>query len=171
MSDSRSPIESASSSPWISNPLRPKLDHLPSSLLNPSSHSHDPHLAGNPGFPSRQFEFRPNSTSPWNSIVRPPCFDSLQPEVSHHLLHLPQPLAKLLLGPIDGNRSSSGRSPLEPLDAWAAIDLLPPVVSPRPGPQESIPGEPSTSPTLFPMISSSKHCHTPPARPSPDHLA
>ena len=32
-------------------------------------------------------------------------------------LNLPQLLAKLILGPIDGNRSSSGRSPLEPLEA------------------------------------------------------
>ena len=56
---SRSPADFASSPPWISNPPHPKLNHLPSFLLNPSNHSHDPHLAGNPGFPGRQFEFRP----------------------------------------------------------------------------------------------------------------
>ena len=33
----------------------------------------------------------------------------------------------------------------------AAIDLLPPAVSPRPGPQESIPGETSTFPAPFPL--------------------
>ena len=37
--------------PWIPNPLRPKLLHLPSVLPNPSNHSPDPHLAGNRRFP------------------------------------------------------------------------------------------------------------------------
>ena len=53
----------------------------------------------------------------------------------------------------------------------AAIDLLPPAVSPRPGPHKSIPGEPSTFPALFPIVSSPERCHTPPARPGSDHLA
>ena len=72
LSTSRSSTKSASYPPWIPNPLHPKIPYLPSSPLNPLNHSHDPHLAGNPGFPGRQSEFRPNSTSPWNSIVRPP---------------------------------------------------------------------------------------------------
>ena len=72
LSSSRSPADFASSPPWISNPPHPKLNHLPSSLLNPSNHRHNPHLVGNLGFPGSQFEFRPNSTSPWNSIVRAP---------------------------------------------------------------------------------------------------
>ena len=76
MSSSRSPAESASSPPWISNPPHPKLNHLPSFLLNLSNHSHNPHLAGNPGFPGRRLEFRPNLTSPWNSIARPPFLSS-----------------------------------------------------------------------------------------------
>jgi len=41
--------------PWISNPPQRKLDHLPSSLLNPSNHSHNPHLAGNLRFPARRY--------------------------------------------------------------------------------------------------------------------
>ena len=76
VSSSRSPAESASSPPWISNPPHPKLNHLPSFLLNLSNHSHNPHLAGNPGFPGRRLEFRPNLTSPWNSIARPPFLSS-----------------------------------------------------------------------------------------------
>ena len=72
VSSSHSPAESASSPPWISNPPHPKLNHLPSFLLNLSNHSHNPHLAGNPGFPGRRLEFRPNLTSPWNSIARSP---------------------------------------------------------------------------------------------------
>ena len=42
LSSSRSPADFASSPPWISNPPHPKLNHLPSSLLNPSNHSHNP---------------------------------------------------------------------------------------------------------------------------------
>ena len=71
LSSSRSPADFASSPPWISNPPHPKLNHLPSFLLNLSNHSHNPHLAGNPGFPGRRLGFRPNLTSPWNSIARP----------------------------------------------------------------------------------------------------
>ena len=80
-------------------------------------------------------------------------------------LNLPQPLAKLLLGPIDGNRSSSGRSPLELSICTLRAFLL------ASDPKNRFPGEPSTFPALFPIVSSPEHCHTPPARPGPDHLA
>ena len=76
MSSSRSPAESASSPPWISNPPHPKLNHLPSFLLNLSNHSHNPHLAGNHEFPGRRLGFRPNLTSPWNSIAWSPFLSS-----------------------------------------------------------------------------------------------
>ena len=107
-------------------------------------------------------------------------------------LHLPQTPAEIIPGRINGNRPSSGfpnprpsffsakSTGIDPSPVghhWshsklrATIDLLPPAISPRLGPQESIPGEPSTFPTLFPMVSSPEHCHTRPARPGPDHLA
>ena len=71
-----SPAESARSPPWISNPPHSKLNYLPSFLLNPSTQNHDLPLAGNPGFLGRRLEFRPNLTSPWNSIAQPPFLSS-----------------------------------------------------------------------------------------------
>src|SRR6185437_14429815 len=69
---SRHRSESTSSTPWCPNPPHPGTLHLPSPLHGPSHSSSDHHLAGNRRSRSRQFKLRPDSTSLWNFIVRPP---------------------------------------------------------------------------------------------------
>ena len=54
LSGLRSPARFASSSPWIPNPLCPKLLHPPSVLPNPFNRSPTPHLAGNRRSPVRR---------------------------------------------------------------------------------------------------------------------
>ena len=71
LSGLRSPARFASSSPWIPNPLRPKLLHPPSVLPNPFNRSPTPHLAGNRRFPVRREKERLKSTSTSTTYPRP----------------------------------------------------------------------------------------------------
>ena len=57
--------------------------------------------------------------SPSISLLRPPNLDSLRKNLPRHLLHLPQPLDRLLPG---RNRPHHRRTPLEVLEACSTVD-------------------------------------------------
>ena len=85
-------------------------------------------------------------------------------------LHLPQTPAEIIPGRINGNRPSPttiGAARALPL----RVDPLLRSLSLPPDPKNRLPGELSTFPALFPLVSSPERCHTPPARLGPDHLA
>ena len=66
---------------------------------------------------------------------------------------------------------------LRPFTIGAARSLGPPLICSlrpfllAPDPKNRFPVRPQHSPPLFPLVYSPEHCHTPPARPGPDHLA
>ena len=66
---------------------------------------------------------------------------------------------------------------LRPFTIGAAQSLRPPSICSlrpfllAPDPKNRFPVSPQPSPPLFPLVYSPERCHTPPARPGPDHLA